>query len=148
MEERPGPAGKYIASCVGANIRRANRMVSQYYDDVLRPSGLRITQFSLLVRIRERQPVTINKLAEAAMMDRTTLTRNLRPLEKRGLLRVSRAQDRRMRQVSLTKAGGEAMVRALPYWKQAQTRMREGLGEDRFQRLLSDLQQAIQLARQ
>lgn len=147
MEERPGPAGKYIASCVGANIRRANRMVSQYYDDVLRPSGLRITQFSLLVRIRERQPVTINKLAEAAMMDRTTLTRNLRPLEKRGLLRVSRAQDRRMRQVSLTKAGGEAMVRALPYWKQAQTRMREGLGEDRFQRLLSDLQQAIQLAR-
>lgn len=148
MEERPAPAGKHIASCVGANIRRANRMVSQYYDDVLRPSGLRITQFSLLVRIRERQPVTINKLAEAAMMDRTTLTRNLRPLEKRGLLRVSLAQDRRMRQVSLTKAGGEAMMRALPYWKKAQTRMREGLGEDRFHRLLSDLQQAIQLARQ
>ncbi len=148
MEEQSDPAEKNIASCVGANIRRANRTVSQFYDDMLRPSGLRITQFSLLARIREQQPVTISKLADAAMMDRTTLTRNLRPLEKRGLLRISLAQDRRMRQVNLTKAGGEAMMRALPYWKQAQTRMREGLGEDRYQRLLNDLHQAIQLARE
>jgi DNA-binding MarR family transcriptional regulator len=137
----------HLTSCVGANIRRANRMVSQYYDDTLRPSGLRITQFSLLVRIRELGPVTMNHLAESAMMDRTTLTRNLRPLEREGLIAITPAQDRRKRHIALTKKGGEAMMRAFPFWKQAQQRLRDGLGESRFKRLLGDLKEAIRLAK-
>lgn len=139
--EKLGPS-----ACVGANIRRANRMVSQFYDEALRPSGLRITQFSLLVRIRELAPTTINRLAESAAMDRTTLTRNLRPLEKQGLISINPASDRRMREVRLTKEGGGAMLRALPHWKQAQEHMREGLGEARYNRLLGDLKEAIRIS--
>ena len=147
MEERSSEIRKNVAGCVGANIRRANRAVSQFYDDVLRPSGLRITQFSLLARVMELQPVTINDLAEAVLMDRTTLGRNLKPLEKQGLVRIAPGSDRRTRLVRPTPEGGAALMRTLPLWQKAQAHMREKLGADRADRLISDLREAIAATR-
>ena len=147
MEDRIGEIRQNVAGCVGSNIRRANRAVSQFYDDVLRPSGLRITQFSLLARVMELQPVTINDLAEAALMDRTTLGRNLKPLEKQGLVRIAPGPDRRTRLVRPTAEGGAALARTLPLWQKAQAHMRNELGADRADRLISDLREAIAVTR-
>ena len=147
MEDRFSEIRKNVAGCVGSNIRRANRAVSQFYDDVLRPSGLRITQFSLLARVMELQPVTINDLAEAVLMDRTTLGRNLKPLEKQGLVRIAPGPDRRTRLVTPTPEGGAALMRTLPLWQKAQAHMRKKLGDGRADRLISDLREAIAATR-
>ena len=147
MENRFSEIRKNVAGCVGSNIRRANRAVSQFYDDVLRPSGLRITQFSLLARVMELQPVTINDLAEAVLMDRTTLGRNLKPLEKLGLVRIAPGPDRRTRLVRPTPEGRTALMRTLPLWQKAQAHMTKKLGADRADRLISDLREAIAATR-
>ena len=147
MEDRFSEIRKNLAGCVGWNIRRANRAVSRFYDDVLRPSGLRITQFSLLARVMELQPVTINDLAEAVLMDRTTLGRNLKPLEKQGLVRIAPGPDRRTRLVTPTPEGGAALMRTLPLWQKAQAHMRNKLGDDRADRLISDLREAVAATR-
>lgn len=147
MEDTSAQINRNMAACIGSTIRRANRMVSQYYDEALRPSGLRITQFSLLARVRSLGSGTINELAAAALMDRTTLGRNLKVLEKKGLVRIEPGPDQRMRKVGLTQEGGQALMRSLPYWKQAQRHMSETLGAVRVERLLSDLDHAIAAAR-
>ena len=147
MEDRIGEIRKNGAGCVGLNIRRANRAVSQFYDEVLRPSGLRATQFSLLARVMELQPVTINELAEAVLMDRTTLGRNLKPLQKQGLVRIAPGPDRRTRRVTATPEGGGALMRSLPLWQKAQAHMRKKLGADRADRLIADLREAIAATR-
>ena len=74
--------------CICFNLRKAARVITQIYDEAFRPTGFRSTQMPLLVATAALGPVTVNRLAEAVVMDRTTLTRNLKPLEKQGLLRV------------------------------------------------------------
>ena len=69
------------ANCTFANLRKASRTVSQAYNDALRPAGLKATQFTLLATLNKRGEVSVSELAAALVMDRTTLTRNLKPLE-------------------------------------------------------------------
>ena len=90
------------AGCSCAGLRRASRAVTQSFDAVLRPSGLRTTQLSLLVALAKLGRVPVSRLAEALVMDRTTLTRNLRPLEKASWIRVVEGPDLRRRAVILT----------------------------------------------
>jgi DNA-binding MarR family transcriptional regulator len=80
-------------------------------------------------------------------MDRTTLTRNLQVLEKRGLIAINPGEDRREREVTLTASGMEVLVQAIPLWEAAQERVRQGLGEEKMQNLLADLSEMISLAR-
>lgn len=127
------------AECACSRLRAATRSVTQLYDDALRPFELKATQFSLLSAVRARGPVTIKRLAEAGVMDRTTLTRNLRPLERRGWVRIARGADRRERIIHLTREGRRTLVAALPAWRFAQRRMAELLGTPRLGRLLKDL---------
>lgn len=134
-------------ACVCFSLRKSARAVSQLYDDALRPSGLRTTQFSLLVATHLLAPVTLGRLAEALVMDRTTLTRNLRPLEKEGLLRGLQAKDRRERKVGLTGRGQEVLNNALPCWKAAQDQLTKELGLERVSRLLTDLGAAVEAGR-
>src|SRR5262245_32843410 len=75
-------------ACVCFNVRKTARVMTQLYDDMLRPTGLRVTQFSLLMGTRSLEPVTLLRLAKVMAMDRTTLTRNLRPLEQQKLLQI------------------------------------------------------------
>src|SRR5918911_2099329 len=101
-----------VLNCACFNTRKASRALTQLYDDVLRPSGLRITQFTLLMVLRGYGPMSINNLAEATVTDRTTLTRNLAILEEQGLVRSQSGSDARVRIVELTKAGDEAAMAA------------------------------------
>jgi DNA-binding MarR family transcriptional regulator len=125
--------------CVCFNVRKAARAITQLYDEMLRPSGLRVTQFSLLMATRGLDSVTLKRLARAVGIDRTTLTRNLRPLEKQGLLRIELGADRRERKVTLTVQGEQTMAEALPLWEAAQARVTHGFGQERLRQLFTEL---------
>lgn len=133
--------------CVGFGIRRAARAVGAIYDEVLAQAGLRGTQFNLLSAVAVMETASIQRLAEALVMDRTTLTRNLRPLEKDGLLQVVPGEDRRTRVVTLTRKGKRTLTEALPLWEQAQQRVVSQLGEGRSARLRKDLVHLVDHAR-
>jgi DNA-binding MarR family transcriptional regulator len=134
-------------TCACFKVRKAARAITKLYEEVLRPSGLRATQFSLLMATRVMGPVTVGKLAQVMVMDRTTLTRNLRILEKHGLISIKPGEDRREREVNLTAEGMEILTKAIPLWEEAQERVRKELGEERLQNLLGDLSEMISLAR-
>jgi DNA-binding MarR family transcriptional regulator len=133
--------------CACFNLRRATRAVTQLYDTILRPAGLRTTQFTLLNAVRLQAPVTIRRLAVSVVMDRTTLTRDLRPLEQQRLVSIETGEDRRERKVDLTAKGAQVITRALPLWQKAQAHIAQGLGQERLQRLLEDLAAAVVLTR-
>ena len=135
-----------VRRCVGGNIRRTDRVLTQFYDEILAPSGLYVTQFTTLATLAEAAPVTINRLAELLVMDRTTLSRNLELLTKQHLVRVEEGQDRRMRLVFLTQEGEQALRRAWPLWQEAQARIERALGQERFEGLLADLSAVLAAA--
>ena len=113
-------------------MRAAARHLSQSYDRFLAPSGLRTTQFSILARLKRRGPLTINALAEDMVMDRTTLGRNILPLERDGLISIEpTASDRRAKELRLTKAGEKRLQAALKRWSQAQARFETVFGAER-----------------
>lgn len=127
-------------TCAVFNLRKASRAVTQVYEEIMKPSGILPTQFTLLVATRAGGPVTISKLAEVLVMDRTTLTRNLKPLEREGLLSVVPGRDdRRSREVRLTSKGMERLEQALPLWQEAQRMIKQSLGASRLERMLGDL---------
>lgn len=111
--------------CACKQLRRSARAVTQLYDEALRPSGLRITQFTLLVAVAIGEPVPITRLADALSLDRTTLARDLRPLTDNGLVEIRTGDDRRTRVVRLTGQGRDALGRAYPLWQSAQARIVE-----------------------
>ena len=131
-----------VPQCVCFNLRKTARWVTQLYDEALRPTGLRATQFSLLSVMQHLGMATINQLAEVMVMDRTTLTRNLKPLEGQGYLRIHPGKDRRQREVTLLAAGRKVLGQALPLWEETQAHIVQSLGHDRASRLLKDLQHA------
>ena len=135
-------------TCACFNVRKAARAITKLYEEVLRPSGLRATQFSLLMTTRVMGPVTVVKLAQVTVMDRTTLTRNLQILEKRGLITIKPGEGRREREVSLTAAGLEVLTEAVPLWEEAQKRVKKGLGAERLHNLMSDLSKMISLTKE
>ena len=130
-------------SCVNFNLRKAMRAVSQHYDRIMAPSGLRGTQFTTLTVLSRRGAVTITELADILVMDRTTLTRNLKPLEKEGYIKVLPGlQDRRSKRIELTNAGGKAQKAAMPYWQKAQDEMVDFMGKSNAKQFISDLRVA------
>ena len=135
-----------LGVCACGNLRMASRAVTQLFDGVFHPTGLRVTQFTLLAAITAFGPTTVTRLSEALLMDRTTLTRNLRPLERRVLIKVEEGEDRRTRQVTITPQGYDAVVQGLPLWEKAQAQVVQGLGEERFHSLLSDLSDLSEVA--
>ena len=132
-----------VRQCACFNLRKAARAVTQRYDDHLRPTGLRITQFSLLTVLAVMEKATITELAERAVMDRTTLKRNLELLAEQGLVRIRPGEDARVREVTLTRSAHQRLADAFPYWRAAQLEMIGGLGESRFQRMLTDLASTV-----
>lgn len=135
------------AECVCGNLRKAARAVTQVYDEALRPIGLRVTQFGILGATKAMEPVTLSRLADATVTDRTTLTRNLRLLQKKGLIRIQSGDDRREREIALTERGRAALVRGLPLWQEAQVRVVQGLGEERWKSLHEGLSAVVGLTR-
>ena len=118
-----------VGLCHCAALRRASRRVSKFYDDMLAPAGLRISQYGILAMLRERREWSVNELARHMELDRTTMGKNLRPLERDGLVRVTpSASDGRSRTIALTVEGRATLVAAAPLWREAQRRFEESNG--------------------
>lgn len=126
-------------NCSCFNLRKTTRVITQFYDHCLSPAGIRITQFSLLVSMAAEPTQTLTQLATNLVMDRTTLTRNLKPLEKAGLIQSISAKDRRSKAYALTEKGQEALRIGIPLWHNAQKKVTDLLGNDRFQFILKEL---------
>jgi DNA-binding MarR family transcriptional regulator len=125
-------------TCLCLHAQRAARALARRYDEALRPVGLTSGQFSLLMALNRPQPPGIGQVAELLAMDRTTLTANLKPLERRGLIAVTvDAADRRGRLMTLTESGRQLLSAALPVWKREQAANQRRLAD--AERLRADL---------
>jgi len=133
-------------TCACFNFRKASRSLTQMFDQILAPSGLRSTQLVILISGQLSGPTSIADMARSLVMDRSTLTRNLRPLMTMGLLQFSPASGGRTKNVELTPAGRAALVQAGPYWEQAQGKIVARFGADVWNRLLADLGAVIEAA--
>ena len=125
------------AGCMSFALRRAARAMSQHYAKHLRPTGLRGTQFTMLATLVTAGPMPINRMARRLGLERTTLTRNLRPLEAKGWIVVKEDDDRRVHMVSVTEKGRAMARAALPAWHKAQATARAKLKEMRLDALLA-----------
>lgn len=124
--------------CVCANLRRASRAVTSLYDEFLRPSGLLATQYTLLSALAKQSSIAVSPLAELLGMDPTTLARNLKPLEREGLVQIVKGEDRRKRLVKLTAKGLDVQIKAVPLWEQAQAAIVNKIGQERWRTMLAD----------
>lgn len=132
-------------ACHCAAIRQAARAITRFYDRALAPTGLRITQYSLLATLSRTGPLTIGALADHLVMDRATLGHNLRPLEAAGLVAMHTGQDRRSRVATLT-PDGEARVRTgEPVWRDAQRGFEAAFGRDDARTLRSTMTRLARL---
>jgi DNA-binding MarR family transcriptional regulator len=129
--------------CTASQLRRATRVVTRLYDEVMAASGLEGTQFSVLVALSLMGEVPMRQLADRLGIDRTTLTRNLKPLARQGLVESADTSDQRVRPVRLTAAGKKVLKRALPLWEEAQHRVVKKMGYTRWYALLA-LLEAVQ----
>ncbi len=150
MSHPPLASSKTVSStaCVCATFRKATRALTLFYDEHLRPAGLRVTQYSLLRNVLAREPITVNRLADVTVTDRTTLTRNLRILEQAGFILIQPGQDRRAREVTITPKGREVIDRANPYWERAQADVLTRIGHEHWEILRQELTTMIELGRE
>jgi DNA-binding MarR family transcriptional regulator len=126
---RTNHKGAIALPCLCANLRRAARVVTQIYDDALRPSGLRTPQFTLLQTLNLAPGISQKRLARLLEFDSTTLTRTLDLMRKKGWVRTETGEDRRELRLLLTEGGLEEYKRVMPYWQSAQRRLKSELGE-------------------
>jgi DNA-binding MarR family transcriptional regulator len=135
-----------LENCACHKARTAARAVTRAYDEALRPVGLRATQLAVLVAVAMDDAISINALAQFMGMDRTTLTRNLRPLEKEGLVTLGIEGWRRSRALTITKKGRSRLREALPLWSTAQQALRKRLGDRNWEVVRIGLDHLIQAA--
>jgi DNA-binding MarR family transcriptional regulator len=138
-DKKPSP-------CNCLNIRRASQSITEVYDEFLAPSNLKISQFSLLKHINQLGPVSVSDLAVIIRLDRTTLVRNLKPLEKSGFVEDISTEGTRNRQLRLTDKGIETYKHGEELWKKAQSFLEEYLGKDNidiFTTLLSKIEALV-----
>jgi DNA-binding MarR family transcriptional regulator len=136
------------AHCVSNSLHKTARAVSRLYADEMRPAGLARSQFAILGYLDALGPLSMSALAERLYMERTTLTRNLKPLEESGLVdRPDDPEDARVRRVAITPSGRRKLREARRYWRKAQTRMLERFGEREWRELEAALRTLRRLAR-
>lgn len=131
--------------CASLNFRRTARAVTRMYDTAMQESGVRSTQFALLVAIAKIQPVPMGTLAELLTIDRTTLTRSLRLLQKERMITISKRSEMRQRFLELTPAGEKALQRSLPLWREAHAKFVAALGKDYWLSMRSELERLARL---
>jgi DNA-binding MarR family transcriptional regulator len=124
----------------------AARAVTRFYDEILRSVGLRANQLAVLVAAANESVVSITALAKFMSMDRSTLTRNLIPLEREGLIRIGNEGWKRSRTVAVTHKGRSRLREALPLWEKAQDIVRQKLGSRKWSVIMADLDDLIRVA--
>ncbi len=136
--------------CVCFNLRRGARAVTQYFDALFQAHGLRATQFTLLgaLAIAEKQTLSlsITQIAELMVMDRSTLTRNLQPLERDGLVTIALGADRRTRVALLTDAGRSRLAQVIAQWEKGQSHFATLLGQHNLNALLQQIATVVDAA--
>jgi DNA-binding MarR family transcriptional regulator len=127
-------------TCLCLHLQRAARTMARHFDELMRPAGLTSGQFSLLMSLNRPEPTTIGAVAELLAMDRTTVTANLKPLERRGLIRIRIDRgDRRNRRLILTAKGRATLTAALPAWVEGHAAIEPALAGRSADRLRADL---------
>lgn len=124
-----------VGPCVCSHVRRLARKLSSFYDTVLSPENLTITQYSLLANIERAGQLSHMVLAEKVGMERTTLTRNLRPLTRAKWVVATAGKDRRLHLIQLTPQGKRKLYRSLPFWEEAQRQFLSQIGSESLQDL-------------
>lgn len=133
-----------FVDCIAGNIRAASRLLTRIYDDELREAGLRITQVALLVQVRRAESAPVTYLAEQLGSDRSAVARDLKILERDGLVTVEPSHvDSRARAVRLTALGHKRLTEAGPGWRRAQARATNALGDVQLASLLDSLTNLI-----
>jgi len=135
-----------LDTCMCHKTRMAARAITRTYDEALRSTGLRATQIAVLAAVGARGAMSIQSLADQMEMDRTTLTRNLRPLEDGGYVLLAAERRHRSRMLSLTPAGQAALLEAVPLWEEAQRTIKRRLGPQRWpavQEALAELTEEV-----
>ncbi|MCL1701317.1 MarR family winged helix-turn-helix transcriptional regulator [Lysinibacillus sp. Bpr_S20] len=124
----------YTQICVCANLRKKTRVVTQLYDKLLQPTGLKVTQYSMLANIDLQQSVSISQLGEILLLDQTTITRNINLLKQNGYVDLNRdPQDARTKVITLTDKGIEKLNEAAPIWQDIQERIINDIGIEKYE---------------
>jgi DNA-binding MarR family transcriptional regulator len=137
------PPASPSPGCTCDRLRKLTRRITQHYDARLAPAGLRVTQYSLLAHLVGGGPVTMSALARLMEMDRTTLTRSLKPLADAGLVEIAPGTDARSRVVTVTARGRTARSSARELWRQAQDEVNRALGTDQVTALHAVLEDSL-----
>lgn len=133
---------KKIGSCVCRNLRMTTRVTTQYFDQVFQAVGLTAPQFSLLADIASRENVAVSELAEALLMDQTTVTRNIEILRKKGYVDVrTDDNDSRRKCISISDVGIKKLHEAIPVWNEVQSPIEKEIGAEKFEEFLKTLAQ-------
>lgn len=141
MSKRPNP-NDTLCNCLA--LRQASRYITNVYDQALSEAGLRVTQFSILYKLSALGAMTVSGMAAELVMDRTTLTRNLKPLERDALVATGSSEtDRRERVITLTPAGKAKIKAVLPLWRKAQKTFEGRFGNARADALRTLLQAVV-----
>ncbi len=134
--------------CACFHFRKASRAVTQLYDEMLQPVGLRSTQFVILVAIYLHEPVTPGVLSRELVLDRSTLSRNIKPLESQGLVRVQNTAGQKRHRLALTAKGRQTVAKAIPLWEKAQEQFVSNMGKNNWSTMLAGLHKAVDATRQ
>lgn len=126
--------------CASFNLRRTARAVTRAYDAILQETGMRSTQFAILVGIAKKQPVSIGALADLLVIDPTTLTRSLGLLRRQGLITISNRSTMRQRFLALTDKGERALARTLAAWRKVQEKFVSTVGAEQWNDLRNKLE--------
>jgi DNA-binding MarR family transcriptional regulator len=144
FSELPDLSG--TSGCAAYQFRRTSRAVARLYDAALAPSGIRSTQFAILTAIARLQPVAISRVADILVIDVTTMTRNLRLLQKDGLIEIAPRGERRQRLLTLTLKAEKALAVAVPLWREMQAGFLATLGGKGWKDLRDELEHAANVA--
>ena len=131
-----------VENCVCFNLRRVTRLVTQFYDSELRRHGIRPTQGSILASLQAKDKWTMAELSDWLGMDRTTLVRNLRPLQRDGLVEAGGGGRGKLVELAISAKGRKQIEKLTPAWKSAQSAAVKTLGEKRWSAIFSDLETA------
>jgi DNA-binding MarR family transcriptional regulator len=145
LEVDPRQPATLVCAC--ANVRRAARALSRLYEEALAAVDLSSTQMTVIMFLGRRGPLPLSDLADALAMDRTSLYRALRPLDRRELVRVRATADRRAKEVLLTVDGERHLARAMPHWQRAQDQFIESFGSTAWDRLQRGLTRVVAVTR-
>jgi DNA-binding MarR family transcriptional regulator len=133
----------HCSECTCFNLKKATRAVQNLFDEAFRTIGLKGTQFTVLSHIFSYGPISLTKLADIMLLDRTTLARNLSPLEKKGFIEINPGSDLRTRYIDITEKGRRLLSKALPPWEKTQERIKNDLGNEKWNSMISNISELI-----